>query len=151
MISVIFDGFEVPYTHIWPSKEEEKFDGALKYVANFRGKKIPVKIAIGEREAFGRHRKRVLIIVKDRVMSELAETDNYDKTGLLIGVLKKPKSEEGYKVGDTVPLELSQFTIAYHRDYIREGFDRIGIIFKSSDIDSMIRYGLVKAEMEGMI
>ncbi|MCD6515222.1 MAG: hypothetical protein J7L07_09890 [Candidatus Odinarchaeota archaeon] len=84
-------------------------------------------------------------------MVEFVATDNHDKTGNLIAVLRKPKSEEMYKLNDKLPEELSNFNIVYHKDYIRGGFDRLGVLTNSSDIKTLVEYVLTRARLEGLI
>jgi len=151
VFTLILDGFEVPYKQRWP-EGEEKYDGAIRFRARINDKVVPVIIAFGYREAFGAVRRRVLIIVKNKVMLELAGVDDYDWTGLLVGVLKKPGTEEHFRPGEEVPRELSRFTIVTHRDYIRKGgFYGLAVLFSIADVKGMAEYGLVRAKLEGII
>ena len=149
-MAVKFDGFQVPYVHQWPLEREE-YEGAIKFRADVRGRSIPVLIAFGEREAFGRKRRRVLVIVNGKVMLELVGTDDYDSTGELIGVLKQPKSEKHFRRGEPIPLELSGFTLVLHKHYIKGGYNTLGVLFKEIDIKGMIEYGLTRARLEELI
>jgi len=78
-------------------------------------------------------------------MVEFVATDNHDKTGNLIAVLRKPKSKEMYKLNDKLPDELSNFNIVYHKDYIRGGFDRSRSLANSGDIKTLVEYVLTRA------
>jgi hypothetical protein len=113
---------------------------------------VNVTVAFGQREAFGEGtRKRVLVIMDKEVLVQFAGTDNYDKTGNLIATLKKPKSEEMYRINDSIPPELRRFNIVYHKDYVRDGFDRLALVVNCSDIKTMIDYALTRALLEEKI
>jgi len=150
VFTLIFDGFEVPYKQRWPEGEEQ-YDGAIGFRARINDKVVPVIIAFGHREAFGAVRRRIFIIVKNKVMLELAGVDDYDRTGLLVGVLKKPGTEKHFRPGEEVSQELSRFTIVTHRDYIREGCNSLAVLFSIADVKGMAEYGLVRAKLEGII
>lgn len=137
------------YKYRWPAGIEE-YDG-IHYNAEINGTKVPIIVGFTKKEAFGKPRKKIIVFIKDQPIVEFAETDNYEKTGLVIGVLKKPRSEEMYKINDELPSELEKFKLVYHKDYIQDGFDRIGILLSSSDIQGMIEYALTKARLEGNI
>jgi len=145
-VLLVFDGFEVPYIFRWPPGPE-KYEGAIKFRAKVEGKVSQYTLP-SARESFGTLRKRVFIVVKHRPMLELASTDNYDETDYLIGVLKKPRSEEHYRPGDAIPVELSRFTIVFHKHYIKNGFNSLAVLFSTADIEGMIEYRLIRAKLE---
>ena len=149
-MSLVFDGFEIPYIYRWPLGPEE-YEGAIKFKADVGGRTIPVIIAFDEKEVFGALRRKVYVIVKDRVMLELTGADDYERTGLLVGVLKKPGSEEHYRPDEPIPLEFSRFTIVIHKHYIHNGFNSLAVLFNIADIKGMADYGLLRAKLEGVI
>lgn len=70
---------------------------------------------------------------------------------LEISPLKKPGSEEMCRVNDEGLPEFRRFRIVYHKDCIRDGFNRLDVIFSSSDVLGMIEYALTKARLEGIL
>ncbi|MCS7137474.1 MAG: hypothetical protein NZ941_03790 [Candidatus Caldarchaeum sp.] len=147
---MVFERAEPNYKHRFPAGDED-YEVALHFNLLIADQKIPVIVAVGEREAFKAKRKRILVIVNGKVVVEYAGVDNYDKTGQLIAVLKKPNSEEMYRINETLPPEIREFRIVYHKDFVSSGFDRLGLLFGSADVQNMINYALVRARLEGQI
>jgi hypothetical protein len=139
------------YTHRWPSGEIVTYENSAFFTVKIGEEKISVIVAFKETEKFGRIRKRAVVFVKGSAIIEFTSTDNYDKTGDLLGPLKKPKVEEMFSLNESVPNAFTRFRIVYHKDYIKNGFDRLGILVNCSDLYTMINYALTRAQMEGTI
>jgi hypothetical protein len=151
MGGIRLDRTESPYEYKWPN-EKERFDCALHFSAVIEGKEVPLTIALGEREAFGQMRKRVIVSIKKRTILELCGTDDYDATGNLLCVLRKPNSEEMYERAETTPLQYWRFARVYHNSYIKKGgYDRVGILVGSDDFRTMIDLALTRAVLERML
>ena len=149
-LHAVFNGYEAPYYHKWPTNKEE-YQLKLNFNIFTESKQIPASIAIGERNAFGIVRKRILVMVKSVVVIEFTGTDNYLKNGLLVGPLKYPNSEKMYETSEIFPNELKQFDIVHHKDYIKKGFNRLAILANISEFDVMINYAIYRAKSEELI
>jgi len=138
---IIYDGVDPAYQFPFAKKGPPR--PAIKFIVNYQGKSIPIVVQLGD--------KGMMVVVKNHPMVEFHKTDNYDKTGYLMGPLRKPKSEEMFKAGEVIPPELQGFNIVYQKDYRRKSPDRLGVLVKSSDIDTMINYALTRAILESKI
>jgi hypothetical protein len=139
------------YKYRWPDGEVVTYEEAIFFTVKIDEKKVPVVVALEKRERFGKVRRRAIVFVKDVAEVEFTGTDNYDETGNLVCPLKKIDSEEMFRINESIPDTLMKFPIVYHKDYIRDGFDRLGVLVNCSDLKLMIDYALTRARMEGRV
>ena len=138
------------YAYIWPDGTKIECD-SLYFLIKLPNEEVEVIVGVTELKVWGSIRKKIFIFVKNTPIVEFVATDNYDKTGNLIAVLKKPSSGEMYKLNEKLPYELEKFNIVYHKDYIKNGYDRLGILVNSSDLKTIIEYAIIRAKWMGII
>lgn len=97
---------------------------------------------------FGRDRRRVVVLVNKHPEAELSATDDYSTTGELLGIIKKPKSQEMYSSNEALPNDYSGFEITVYRDRTRQkgAFNKLAIIANIADFPTMIKHGLIQAK-----
>ena len=112
---------------------------------------IRVGLGFTSRYAYGSQRKRVVVFVNGWPEAEFVGTDDYSATGDILGVIKRPQSQEHYRPGDVLPLEYLGLNTITYRERIREqgAFRSLAIVTNIADFPTIIKHGLIQARWSG--
>jgi hypothetical protein len=131
----------------WPDGSVEEMETTHLNV-EFAGGLI--KVAVGRvkggRYAFDEERERVHVVVRGSVQAEFVGTDDYEETGKLVAVLKKPGgNKHAWSVND-LPTDYHSFQTEKFADLIRRpgAFGSLGVVVLTGDIEAMAMYGLLR-------
>jgi len=151
MLIANLEKVEKEYKHIWP-EGHEIFD-AIFFTLNDGKKTIPVIIGFTMRRVFGKNRRRIVVFVKRYPQVEFIGTDEFDRTGELVGVIKRPKSGKHYLYEEDLPIEYFGFNLVRYKDYInkRGAYNSVAIIVNVSDLSTMLRHAFIQAKWQGLI
>ena len=110
------------YQYTWPDGNKETYN-AIIYRAKFGDREGKVVIGFTERVAYKKLRKRVVVFVDGYPEVEFAGTDDYDTTGNLVALIKKPDGKL-MRIGE-IHSEYSGLSVVDHSSQIskewREG------------------------------
>jgi hypothetical protein len=140
------------FDHNWPEMIES-FDAMEFSVVTDKGD-ASVLIGYTSREAFGKKRKRVVVFIDGHPEVEFNGTDDYGTTGQLVGLIKKPNSQQHYRHGvDIPPVEYTPFNIIRYKDYVKASgsYDSSAILVNVGEISEMIYHGLIQAKWAGRL
>lgn len=94
------------YQHRWPDGSSEKYSQWVEYRAKSTDGDHTVRVAFGHRETYGKRRRRVLVLIGDRLHAEFLGTDDFESTGDVLSEIKVP-GENGERMcrypDDVVP------------------------------------------------
>jgi hypothetical protein len=107
-----------------------------------------VRIGLGftMRPVFGQDRKRVIVFVNGHPEAQFVGTDDYEATGEVIGIIKKPGSQAHYKPKESLPDEYLGMPIVIYRDRIqwRGAFNSRSLLANIADFPTMIKHALIQ-------
>jgi hypothetical protein len=78
------------YQHRWPDGSTEQYPSWIEYRARSADGDHTVRIAFGERDTYGRQRRRVLVLIDDHLHAEFLGADDFDRTGDILSEIKVP-------------------------------------------------------------
>jgi hypothetical protein len=77
------------YTHTWPDRSTERYAAWIDYRGLAPDGEHTIRVCFGERPVYGQNdRKRVLILIDDRVYVEFIGADDFDCSGDLLSEIK---------------------------------------------------------------
>jgi len=88
------------FQYCWPKGPVEDYDGII-YDVTFHGEKHIVLIGFTMREAFRKRRRRVVVFIDNKPEAEFAGADDYDQTGHIVAMIKRPDGKFMKIGGDT--------------------------------------------------
>lgn len=84
------------YQHRWPDGSTELYPSWIEYQALSAERDHSVRLAFGNRDTYGRSRRRVLVLIDGHPHAEFLGGDDFDRTGDILSEIKVP-SEIGEK------------------------------------------------------
>ncbi len=138
------------YQYQWPDGTVETYD-AVFYDVSFGDRRHSVIIGFTNREAFGRERRRVVIFVDDHPEAEFAGADDYDQTGHLVAMIRRPDGK--FMDISSVHSEYAGLPVVEHSSCISRslgGRDGIAaLVVTSDDHKTMIKHALIQSKWRG--
>lgn len=118
------------YTFHWWDGLNEPYERYIEYdiIASPSGLEAgQIRLAFGTREAYGKLRRRILVF-RDQmnVLAEFVGADDYEKSGLVLWLLKKPDSREDVHPDDDIPADYQRFRCVRFSDYVQGPWARGG-------------------------
>ena len=141
------------HDHKWPEGDIENFDVIEFSVRTDKGD-VTVLVGYTIREAFGENRKRIVLFINGHPEVEFNGTDDYETTGQLVGLIKKPNSQQHYRHGVEIPpVEYTPFNIVRYKDYIKASgsYNSSAILVNVGNISEMIYHGLIQSKWAGRL
>jgi hypothetical protein len=134
------------FSYKWPDGTIEEYHEAYEGTVNADSVQIQVKIGIGERSAAGRMRKRVVVFLDGRPTVEFAGVDDFDKSGLVAGVITL-RNRKRLKPGQRVPDEYRSFQLVRYNTVITgpRAMSAMAVLAKINDHNTMISHALIRA------
>lgn len=105
------------------------------------------------RFVFGQNRKRVNAFVNGHPEAEFVGTDDYEATGEVIGIIKKPGSQAHYKPNESLPDEYRGMPTVIYRDRIQwqGAFNSRSLLVNIADFPRMIKHAFIQAGWAGRL
>lgn len=139
------------YVYKWPDTEETYSHFIVYRVAYGENDSMEAKILFGEREVYGKLRKRILVLINGKVQAEFFGVDDFDYTGNIMseiktvvdGSLKMSKYPEA-----TLPSQYSLFNIHGIPNFIKgKGtHNGWGVLLNIADHRGIISLGILRKE-----
>lgn len=143
---VILDGPHAKpgFTYRWPD-QAETFDSATELTITSAGTTYQVRIARGDREAYGSLRRRMVIFVGSSPVAEAVGVDDHARSGMLAGLLW---NTEGRMVrpGEPVPEVYDGFPLVSFIDQVTGPYARGGVAvhLREDDVGSWAAFALAR-------
>ncbi len=134
------------YTHTFPDKTTENYD-AIFYDAEFGDWRGEIIIGFTYREAYGRSRRRVVVFIDKHPEAEFVGSDDYDKTGHLVALIRR-RDGKYMRINGIHPI-YAGFNIVNHSSQIsknlggREGF--AALLVTEDDHKTMILHAIIQS------
>lgn len=135
------------YEYRWPDGTVENYD-TISYDAVFGDQRHEVMIGFAERRAFGRDRKRVVIFVDGWPEVEFAGADDYDRTGRLVAMIRRPDGKF-MDINDVYSEYVGLSVVEHSRCIDRSLGGRDGtaaLVVTSDDHKAMIRHAFIQSK-----
>jgi hypothetical protein len=137
-------GVNKEYTYTWPDGNIEIYNAVI-YEAEFGDWKGEIVVGFTEREGYGKLRKRAIVFINGHPEAEFVGTDDYDKTGHLAALIKRPDGK--FMRIDEIDRRYAGFNVVNHSSQIREGREGFAALLVSSDDHkTMIQHALIQWE-----
>lgn len=136
-----------PFTVRWP-EGIEVMDQAVHFSVRWNGQPFRVSVGrvTGGRDAFGRNRERVHVVVENQVRAEFVETDEYESTRELVCVLKRPGGNVHAQRESEVPEDYRNFRLERFSELIRQKgtYKGLAVVVSDTEHQAMATYGLLR-------
>jgi len=128
------------YTYRWPDGSIETYKAVVYNVQSRE-----VSIGFTQKKAYGTMRGRVVVFVDGYPEAEFCGADDYDITGRLVAVIKRPDGK--YMDMNELNEEYVGLPIFDHSTIITKGFKgKVGLVATEYDHDLMIRHALIQSK-----
>ncbi len=78
------------YQYRWPDTSTETYASWVEYRAHSADGNHPVRVAFGDRDTYGKPRRRVLVLIDGHPHAEFLGADDFDCTGDILSEIKVP-------------------------------------------------------------
>lgn len=83
------------YQHRWPGGFVEPYPSWVEYRARSADGEHNVRVAFGDRDTYGRRRRRVLVLIDGHPHAEFLGADDYERSGDILSEIKVPGAPAG--------------------------------------------------------
>jgi hypothetical protein len=146
-VPIRFDHVETKYQYRWPDGSVENYE-AVFYDVSFGDRRHRVIIGFTNREAFGRERRRVVIFVDGWPEVEFAGADDYDLTGRLVAMIRRP--DGAFMHISSVSSEYAALPVVEHSSCIDRSYGgrdgTAALVVTSDDHKTMIKHALIQSK-----
>jgi len=134
------------FQYTWPSGFTEKYPLAYEGVFEDTSRHFEVKLGIGEREAAGKNRKRVLVLLNGRPTVEFAGVDDFDNTDLVASLITLPNRKR-LKAYQPIPKEYRSFDVRPYNSLIKgpRAAKTMAVVAKIDDLDTIVAHAVNRA------
>lgn len=141
-----------PFDFRWPSSYVEHYEERYETIRQIKGRTFTFRIGVGNREAAGQLRRRVVVWLDDRPLVEFASGNDFEAKGLLASVIKLPNGRQVPR-GQEVPPEYRSFNIATYDSIVQGPYAsrNLAIVVDRNDLESMLRHAVIRAQFKGLI
>jgi excisionase family DNA binding protein len=134
------------FQYMWPNRFTEEY--ALAYEGTFEdaSRHFEVKVGVGEREAAGKNRKRVLVLLNGRPTVEFAGIDDFEKSKLVASLITLPNKKR-LKPHQPIPKEYRSFDVRQYNSLIKgpRAAKTMAVVAKIDDLDTIVLHAINRA------
>lgn len=131
------------FQYMWPNGFTEEY--CLAYEGTFEdtSRHFEVKVGIGEREAAGKNRKRVLVLVNGRPTVEFAGADDFERSGLVVSLITLPNKKR-LKAHQPIPKEYRSFDVRQYNSLIKgpRAAKAMAVVAKIDDLNTIVSHAI---------
>jgi excisionase family DNA binding protein len=134
------------FQYMWPNRLTEEYPLAYEGTFEDTGRHFEVKVGIGEREAAGKNRKRVLVLLNGRPTVEFAGVDDFEKSELVASLITLPNKKR-LKSHQPIPKEYRSFDVRQYNSLIKgpRAAKTMAVVAKIDDLDTIVLHAVNRA------
>jgi hypothetical protein len=134
------------FQYTWPNGFTEEYPLAYAGLFEDGDRHFEVKVGIGEREAAGKNRKRVLVILNGRPTVEFAGADDFDESHLVASLITLPNKKR-LKPHQAIPREYQSFDVRPYNTVIKgpRAATTMAVVAKIEDLDTIVSHAVKRA------
>lgn len=132
------------FTYRWPELAET-FEFAIELTVAVAGAHRHVRMGFGNRSAYGRFRRRMVVFVGAEPVAEAVAADDYPHSGMLVGLLKDADGRM-IQPGEPLPDVYTGFPIVPFADEVTGPYARTGLAVRlhEDDIVAWVAFALTR-------
>ena len=138
---------EIPsFQYMWPNGVTEEYSSAYEGTYDDTSRHFEVKLGIGEREAAGKNRKRVLVLLNGRPTVEFAGVDDFERSELVASLITLPNKKR-LKPHQPIPKEYRSFDVRQYNSIIKgpRAAKTMAVVAKIDDVDTIVSHAINRA------
>lgn len=134
------------FQYTWPNGFTEQYPLAYEGTFEDTSRHFEVKVGIGEREAAGKNRKRVTVLLNGRPTVEFAGADDFDKSDLVASLITLPNKKR-LKPHQPIPKEYRSFDVRQYNSLIKgpRAAKTMAVVAKIDDLDTIVSHAVNRA------
>lgn len=134
------------FQYTWPNGVTEEYHPSYEGTFEDISRHFEVKVGVGEREAAGRNRKRVLVLLNGRPTVEFAGEDDFDKTHQVVSLITLPNKKR-LKPHQPIPKEYRAFNVKPYNSLIKgpRAATTMAVVAKIDDIETIVSHAVIRA------
>lgn len=144
-----------PFDFNWPKTGggglPEHYDKAFEATKMIDGLQYTFKIGFGNRKVAGQMRRRVTIWLGNRALVEFAGGNNYEKDGLLAGIIRLKNGKQ--LITQRIPDEYKEFNIGRYNSIVDGPRSSTGmaVIVNTKELGKMLEHAVIRARWKEVI
>ena len=134
------------FQYTWPNGLTEEYSLAYEGTFEDASRHFEVKVGIGEREAAGKNRKRVLVLLNGRPTVEFAGANDFEKSELVASLITLPNKKR-LKPHQPIPKEYRSFDVRQYNSLIKgpRAAKTMAVVAKIGDLDTIVSHAINRA------